>query len=136
MECFNCSQKESSIKVGLNLQWSKFEVQTSRNQSDDDLKIICLSCGHSYRRCSLGMAKYKYLDTVHLCLVFDGHAFSSRCGMLSGSITHNLDEIVNISTYHRACRKCAREEGVSLSFYKKWLSSQDKELELEFYRHL
>ncbi|EGW23087.1 hypothetical protein [Methylobacter tundripaludum] len=140
IECFNCFERESPKKVGTCWEWSRFDVQTSNHQKKwGDLKIICLNCGHSHPRYSLGFAKYKHLDTIHLCLVSDGDHFSSRCGVFSGSVTiprQNIEEVRTIPNFKKMCKKCAREEGVSLYRYNNWYSEKDKELELEFYRHL
>jgi hypothetical protein len=139
MECFNCFERESAKKVGAGWEWNKFNVQEPNHQKKwDDLKIICLNCGHSHPRYSLGLAKYKHLGTIHLCLVTDGDSFGSRCGMLSGSVAkhQDIEEITIIPKYNKMCKKCAREEGVSLYSYNNWYSEKDKELELKFYRHL
>jgi hypothetical protein len=135
MECFNCFEKESPKKIGTCWEWSRFDVQTSSHQvKRDDLKILCLNCGHSYPRFSLGFAKYKHLDTIHLCVVTDSYWFSSRCGTLSGSIHQDIEEIELIPNSSKMCKKCAREEGLSYRHIS--LSKEDKEIELEFYRHL
>ncbi|MGZ8183521.1 MAG: hypothetical protein ACXWT1_16320 [Methylobacter sp.] len=138
MECFNCFERESAKKVGTSWEWSRFDVQTTDHQAKrEDLKIICLNCGHSYPRFSLRLAKFKHLNTIHLCSVSDGDDFNSRCGMLSGSVAkhQDIEEITTIPKYKKMCKKCAREEGGSYRRNNGY-SEKDKEIELEFYRHL
>lgn len=127
MECFNCSKKESSKKTGLFIKWKNFDRQTE--------KITCLNCGHSDLRNRLGFAKIQKLETIHLCRITDGDYFSARCGTMSGSLfsRRNIVETEILTISSKICKKCAREEGVNSI---KWYSALDKEVELEFYRHL
>lgn len=136
MHCEQCFTQEDSHFVSKRYAWSNFTVDTHDSHPPKRMNnIICKTCGHTFPRYSFGAARYKYLETVHLCLVIDGHYFLSKCGQMSGSITEgHIADYKKVDNSQKICKTCSRVEGVLVDIDKGWCSIQDNELEANFKR--